>query len=125
MTARSRMTHRAIRQVNTGTTTDDYGQPVAPTWLTTGDPVACRFSQKSKRQVINDKVAYVEEMRLMVSRRPGWTADSWSESDRVLKVEDRVGTEIASGPFEIEAVEWYPSHFEVLLKRVGGQLAGK
>ena len=118
------MIHRAIRQVNTGSTLDDYGQPVAPVWLTTGDPVPCNFSQKAKRQVVNDKIAYTQDMRLIVSRRPGWTADSWTEADRVLKIQDRSGTEIASGPFEVEAVEWYPSHFEVVLKRVSGQRSG-
>ena len=118
------MSHRVVRQVNSASSVDDYGQPAAPVWATTGDPVACRFIQKNNRQVVNDKIVYTEDMRVMVSRKPGWTADSWSEADRIATIQDRQGTEIASGPFEVEGIEWYPSHFEVILKRVAGQRSG-
>lgn len=125
MAVRSRMIHRAVRQVNTTTGTDAYGQPQAPTWVTSGDPVPCfYFSQGKKQAVSEDRIAYVEDIRILVSSKPGWTSDSWSESDRVLNIQDRQAVQIVSGPFEVESVQHMRSHYEIMLKRVGGQLSG-
>jgi hypothetical protein len=122
---RHRLTHRAVRQVNTTASTNDYGQPDAPSWSTTGSAVPCFFFVKGKRQAVEEhRVVYIEDLRMHVALEPGWTSDSWSESDRVLSVQDRLGASLASGPFEVEAIERHFDHYEIVLNRVAGQLAG-
>ena len=113
MSARSRMTMRAILQTPT-TVTDDFGQEGPPTWATTGDPVACYAWTRVKREA-NDanKIAVVEDFRAIVPR-----GTPINDEYRFLKIQDRLGNQIFPGPIMIETIQIYADHLELALRRV-------
>lgn len=112
MNARSRMSMRAILQAPTSVT-DDYGQPGAPSWATTGDPVACyAWTVMKKLAVDKGKTALVEDFRAMVPR-----GTVINDEYRFLKIQDRRGRQIFPGPILIESIQIYADHLELALER--------
>lgn len=116
MSARSRMTMRAVVQYNSTTGTDDLGQPEKPTWSTTSDAKApCWAWHKMVREVIGlDKIALVQTLRIITMAKNGITTDH-----RIRQIEDRDGDILFDGPFVIDGdPERRRSHYEYTLRAV-------
>ncbi len=113
MSVRQAMIHRAFLENNTASTTDDYGNPVAPTWATLAT-VACRVYSKMRREVIDgDKTALVEDIRALFPK--GADVD---EDYRIANVKDRLGVVLFAGPLYIDTLVKRPDHQEAMLNRI-------
>lgn len=108
------MTHRALVQRNTTSTTDDLGQPSAPAWSTHIASLACWFWQTAEREVVGDKAAIVGDMKMIVPRGTDIT-----EADRINGITSKNGiTTIRSGVLLIEAVIPRRDHLELMLRGI-------
>ena len=113
MSARSRMTMRGILQVPT-TVTDDFGQPGPASWATTGDQLPLYAWTRMKRLADDaGKIAVVEDFRCMIPR-----GTPINDEYRFLRIEDRRGNLIFTGPILIEAIQVFADHLELALHRV-------
>jgi hypothetical protein len=115
MTARSRMTQRAVVQRATTSGTDDSGNPNGPaTWATHIAALACwLYGSTEKEAVAEETTAVVTDLRLMVP-----LATDVTEQDRIAGVTDRRGTVIEAGILEIDTVLQKRSHLQLSLTRV-------
>ena len=114
MSARSRMTMRAVLQVddNAGTV-DELNQPVAPDWETDRNIPCYAWTQMKKQVIDGNKLAIVEDFRAMVPR-----GTAIADEDRLLNITDRQGVEIFAGPIRIEAMQVRKDHLELILKTI-------
>lgn len=115
MTARSRMTQRALVERNTPGATDDSGNPTAPgTWATHIAALACwLYGSTEKEAITEEKTAVITDLRLMVPLSADVT-----EQDRVAGITDRRGTVIESGLLHIDTVLRKRSHLQLSVTRV-------
>ena len=113
MSARSRMTMRAVYQSNLTTAKDDYGQPDVPSWQTQ-EKIPCYAWTRAKRVAIDaDKTAIIEDFRAIVPR-----GTSITDENRFLNITDRQDVEIFAGPIRIQTIQVKLTHLELTLKTV-------
>jgi hypothetical protein len=80
-----RLTMRALVERNQATTKDAWGQPVAPDFQSTGDPLPCFvWSNNSSELVDGQKIAMLEELRAMFA-----LGADVREDDEIASVTDR------------------------------------
>ena len=108
---------RAVVQYNSTTELDAFNQPQAPTWSTSGDPVAVWVWPKTNSEVVNASPGYktviVQSWGCLWPRATGIT-----DEQRFSEIEERLGRVIYSGPLEIETIQVYDrSHLTLLLSR--------
>lgn len=113
MSARSRMTHRAVVERNAATGTDAWGQPLAPAFAAHAT-LPCFAWSKSRRELVDGvKTAMVEEHRALFPLDADLV-----EADELASVTDRRGVQILSGRFRVDAIRRVHDHLEADLKRV-------
>lgn len=114
MSARSRMTQRALIQRYTDGGTDDSGNPLPGTWATHIAAMPCWwYGSAEKEAVTEETTAVVTDIKLMVPR-----AADVTEQDRINQVKDRLGTVVLDGIYGIETVLPLRSHKQLTLSRV-------
>jgi head-tail adaptor len=114
MSARSRMTQRALVQRYTHGATDDSGNPTPGSWATHIEALACWLYGSTEREPIREgETVVVTDLRLMVPR-----ASDVTEQDRIAGVRDRIGTVIEPGVLAVETVMRRRTHLELTLTRV-------
>lgn len=114
MTARSRMTHRALVERNSATGADSDGYPNTPSWTTHIAALPCYFWSQYKTEAIDEsKAAVVEATRMAV---PSGT--DINQRDRVRDIKDRTGAVYAAGVFVIEGIQERATHREISLRSV-------
>ncbi len=107
------MTLRATVQRNTGTATDDYNQPVTPTWGTHLTP-ACWVYNDGKRLVVDgDKTVTVEALKIALPLGIDVT-----NSDRITEIKNRKGDILYPGNFSVNEIKRVHNHLEANLKVV-------
>jgi hypothetical protein len=114
MTARSRMTQRALVQRYTPGASDDSGNPTAGSWATHLSALACwLYGSTEKEAVTEETTAVITDLRLMVPLSADVT-----EQDRINGVTDRRGTAIEAGLLHIDTVLRKRTHLQLSLTRV-------
>lgn len=112
MSARQKMTMRAVLQRNSNVALDPDGQPGIPTWDVIDDALPCLWWVTSEREVMDtNKIAVVGQMKMMVPK-----ATVITEKDQISEVKDRRGVVIRPGPMSIENVIPRRTHLELLLE---------
>ena len=113
MTARSRMTQRALVQRHTSPGTDDYGNPLPGTWATHLTAMACFLYGTTEREAVADeRTAVVTSLKMMAP-----VSADVTEQDRISGVTDRRGRVIESGLLHVEVVLRKQTHNELTLTR--------
>lgn len=114
MTARSRMTQRALVQRLTSPGDDDSGNPLPGTWAThlTAMPIWL-YASTEREAVTEETTAVVTDLRAMAP-----LATDITEQDRINGVKDRRGTVIEAGLLHIETILYQRSHLQLTLSRV-------
>ncbi len=113
MSARQRMTMRAVRERNQTTTFDSYGSPEAPVYAV---PVSlpCWVWSQSRRAIVDgDKTVFIEEHRGIFP-----LAVDLLEDDELADIKDRLGTVTVAGRFRVETIQRKHDHVEVALERI-------
>lgn len=114
MTARSRMTQRALVERDTQTESSDSGNPLAPEWEVYLEELPCWLYSSAGREAVDEnRTAVVEDIRLMVPMRTDVT-----ERDRINGITDRLGATVLDGICNIRSVLFKRDHMELLLTRV-------
>ena len=114
MTARSRMTHRALVERGTSPGVDDYDNPQPAEWATHIAALPCFLYGSTEREAVTDeRTAVVSDLKLMVPLSADVT-----EQDRINQIVDRRGTVIEPGTLHVEEVLYRRSHRLVTLSRV-------
>ena len=114
MTARSRMTQRALVERQTAGAVDDSGNPSPGTWATHIAALACWLYGSTEREAVTEETtAVVTDLRLLVPLRADIT-----EQDRIRQIVDRRGTVIEPGVLGIETVLRKRGHLQLTLSRV-------
>lgn len=115
MTARSRMTQRALVERLAAGTVDDSGNPApGETWATHLAAMPCWLYGSTEREAVTEEeTAVVTDLKLLAPL----TADV-TESDRIRQVKDRAGTVIEDGVLAIETVLRKRTHQQLTLSRV-------
>lgn len=110
MSARSRMTQRALVERATAPATDDSGNPGGPvSWATHIAALACwLYGSTAKEAVTEATTAVITDLRLLVP-----VSADVTEQDRINGVKDRRGTVIAAGVLEIDTVLRKRTHLEL------------
>lgn len=117
--ARSRMTHRALVQRDTGTAVNRYNQRQPDAWTTHLEALPCFFytspiTPPEGEDVQVERTAVVERLRLLVPRDADVT-----ERDRIATVTDRIGNAVYDSPLNIRSVlPRRRTHKELVLESV-------
>jgi hypothetical protein len=113
-TARSKMRMRAVVQYNAEAGLDAFNQPQAPSWTTSGDPVACFAWPATETDIVDDnKNVVVHGFGCLWPRQTGIT-----DEDRFSQIQDRLDRVIFAGPLYIETISVYDrSHLKLTLIR--------
>lgn len=116
MSARSRMTQRALVQRFASPGNDGFGNPLPGTWSThiAALPIWLHASTE-KEAVTEETTAVVTDLKALVPLSADVT-----EQDRIAGVTDRRGTVIEPGILGIETVLYQRSHKALTLSRVNG-----
>jgi hypothetical protein len=117
MSARSRMTQRALVERYTGGAIDDSGNPgPGGTWATHLAAMPCWLYGTTEREAVTEATtAVVTDLKLLAPLSADLT-----EKDRINQVKDRRGTVIEAGLLGIETILRKRSHLELALSRVSG-----
>lgn len=114
MTARSRMTQRALVERQSSPGTDDYGNPLPGTWATHIAALACWLYGSTEREAVTEETtAVVTDLKLMVP-----LGANISEQDRINRITDRRGTVIEPAMLGIETILRKRTHLQLTLSRV-------
>lgn len=117
MTARSRMTQRALVERDaTDPLVDvtDSGNPEPPDWQEHIDGLPCwLYAGTGREQIDQNRIAVVEDLRLLVP-----VGTDITERDRINGIEDRRGSSILGQICNIRFVLLKRDHLEVGLTRV-------
>lgn len=114
MTARSRMTQRALVERSVSPGDDDFGNPLPPAWTTHIASLPCWVHGSTEREAVaTDTTAVVTDLKAMVP-----LGSDVTESDRLNQVKDRAGNVVYPGILGIETVLYARSHIELTLSRV-------
>ena len=113
MTARRRMTMRAVIERDTATGEDDFGQPVKPKFTTLSTVQCLAWSKQRRERVDGNKTVLIEDMRAMfplgADVLPG---------DEIVDITDRRGRVLIAGRIQIETMQHKHDHQEAGLERV-------
>lgn len=113
MSARQRMTMRAVVQRNTATGVDGFGHPVKPDF-TAHDTFPCWAWSRADRAIVDgSKAALIEDFRALFPR----SADVLA-GDRITNITDRLGAVLFPGRFQIETMQFKRDHQEADLEAV-------
>ena len=116
MTARSRMTQRALVERQTHGAEDDSGNPGPPTWSTHLAAMPCWLYGSAEREAVGaEATAVVTDLKLLAPLRSDVT-----EQDRINGVVDRRSEVVEAGLLHIETVLRKRTHLELSLSRVTG-----
>lgn len=115
MTARSRMTQRALVERFTPPAFDDSGNPgPGGSWATQIAAMPCWLYGSTEREAVTaETTAVVTNLKLLAPL----TADV-SERDRINQVKDRLGNVVETGLLGVETVLRKRSHLQLTLSRV-------
>ncbi len=113
MSARQRMTMRAIVERDTSSGTDDYGQPVKPAWTTLATVPCWAWSKQCRERVDGNKSALIEDMRALFPLDADVLA-----GDEIVDITDRLGTVLIAGRIQIETMQRKHDHQEAGLERI-------
>ncbi len=112
MTARGRMTMRAVHQEDQQATPDGYNRNDPANWQTLNAALPCwLYSKRTRRVIDGTKTVTVEELRAMV---PLGTAIAGGE--RFLTVSDQAGNVEHSTPLKIRGVQRRVTHLELVFE---------
>jgi hypothetical protein len=116
MTARSRMTQRALVERYTGGATDDSGNAAPGSWASFLTAMPCWLYGSTEREAVTEETtAVVTDLKLLAPLSAAIT-----EQDRINQVKDRHGTVIEAGILGIETILRKRGHLELTLSRVTG-----
>lgn len=113
------MTMRAAIERNTATGTDQWGNPVAPSFASIGAPIPCFVSSSSRRQAVGEmtdgkKTIVVEDLRAIFP-----LGSDVQNGDEIVSVTDRQGTTLINGRLRIDGTpERRHRHLEASLERI-------
>jgi len=111
--SRVALTHRTTIERDTASV-DDWGQPGSPAWEGFLFDVPCYVTTQAEREPVSvDRTIVVEDLRAIIELDTDVT-----ERDRLGDVVCR-GDTLYEGPLGIEAVLRYPTHKELMLRRIG------
>jgi hypothetical protein len=111
-----RLTMRAAIERNGASGSDAWGNPMSPSFASTGAALACFAWSVSASQVVDgEKTAEIESFRALFALgadvRPG---------DEIASITDRRGTVIIPGRLRVEPpVQRKHTHLEAQLRRIG------
>ena len=109
MTARGKMTMRAVHQQDQQATADGYNLKDPPSWVALNAALPCwLYSKRTRREIDGTKSVTIENLRAMV---PLDTAVAGGE--RFLTVSNQAGTVIHSTPLKIRGVQRRAGHLEL------------
>ncbi len=112
MSARGKMTMRALVERDTAVGVDDFGNPVKPAFTTHGTFPCWAWSRQRREQVDGDKSALIEDMRAMFPIDADVLA-----GDEIKQIEDRQGKVLFAGRVQIETMQRHHDHQEAGLER--------
>lgn len=116
MTARSRMTQRALVQRLTPGAVDDSGNPAPGSWATHLAAMPCWLYGSTEREAVTaETTAVVTDLKLLAP-----LGADVGESDRINQVKDRRGNVIEAGVLGVEEVLRKRTHKQLVLSRVQG-----
>ncbi len=113
MSARRRMTMRAVIERDTATGTDDFGQPVKPNFTTLATVPCWAWSKQRRERVDGDKSALIEDLRAMFPLGADVLA-----GDEIVDITDRLGAVLIAGRIQIETMQRKHDHREAGLERI-------
>lgn len=115
MTARSRMTQRALVERYTNPALDDSGNPgPGGTWSTHLSAMPCWLYGSTEREAVTlETTAVVTDLKLLAPL----SADV-SERDRINQIRDRLGNVVEAGILGVETVLRKRTHLQLTLSRV-------
>jgi hypothetical protein len=114
MSARRRMTMRALVERNTTVAKDDYGHKTAPVFAAHGTFPCFVWSSQSRQVTDGDKDAAVQDWRAMFQK-----AADIKLGDEIAQVQDRQGNVVVPGRFRIDAPPLVKrTHQEAALRKV-------
>lgn len=114
MTARSRMTQRALVQRHTSPGFDDSGNPLPGTWATHLAAVPCWLYGSTEREAVTEETtAVVTDLKAMMPLSAAIT-----EQDRIAGIVDRRGTTVHDGLLGIETILRKRTHLQLTLSQV-------
>lgn len=113
MTARSRMTQRALVERGTSPGLDDYDMPEPAEWATHVAAMPCFLYGTTEREAVSDeRTVVVTKLKMMAP-----VSADVTEQDRINGVTDRRGRVIESGLLHVEVVLRKQTHNELTLTR--------
>lgn len=114
MTARSRMTQRALVERFTAGPDDDSGNPTPGTWAEHLAAMPCwLFGSTEREAVTEDTTAVVTDLKVLAPISVDVT-----EQDRINGVVDRRGSVVEAGLLHIETVLRKRTHLQLTVSRV-------
>ena len=113
MSARSKMTMRALVERDTATGVDDFGHPVKPAFTVHGTFPCWAWSRQRRDVIDGSKSALVEDFRMLIPI----TADVLP-GDEISSITNRRGVELFAGRVKIETVQQKHDHQEAGLEAV-------
>lgn len=113
MSARRRMTMRAVIERDTATGTDDFGSPVKPLFTTLATVPCWAWSKQRRERVDGNKSALIEDLRAMFPLDADVLA-----GDEIVNITNRLGTVLIAGRIQIETMQRKHDHQEAGLERV-------
>ncbi len=113
MSARLRMTMRAVIERDTATGTDDYGQPVKPAFTALATVPCWAWSKQRRERVDGNKSALIEDMRALFPLDADVLA-----GDEIVNITNRLGTVLIAGRIQIETMQRKHDHQEAGLERI-------
>lgn len=119
MTARGKMTMRAVIERDVSEGTDDWGNPTEPDWEADEDATPCLMYVRAGAGQVGRVVIDTEKTAVLEDRRAIVPLDTdVSTADRIARVEDRAGTVLFAGPMGIDAVHRRRDHLELAVERI-------
>lgn len=111
-----RLTMRAAVERNRVATKDAWGQPDAPAFVSTGDPLPCFVWSGDTKEIFDgQKTALIGDFRALFALSADVRPD-----DQIASVTDRQGNVLIDGRLQVRGkIERKHTHLEVTLKRIG------
>lgn len=119
MSARSRMTHRALVERDVTITTDPFGSPGTPDWVEHLAELPCWFyvggtgGASGGEIVLDHRTIVAEALRVLVPKGTDIT-----ERDRINGIHDRLGADVYAPVMNIRSVTPHHDHLELQLESV-------
>lgn len=114
MTARSRMTQRALVERATSGAADDYNHATTSGWNTHIPAMPCWLYEAEEAEVVGaERTVVVGALKLLAPRSADLT-----ERDRINGVKDRLGEIVEPGILGIESILRKRSHLEIVVSKV-------